>query len=519
MFCGSRGLGFGRWVLFIVVVTLLGSTGSAQSPQVSPAVWKPEIPRTWDDAALASLEIPLALADANSQPKHVDSGYYYRIVEKQIYKSYPVYHPDREPPGYFDQLLQREPEIAFDPTRLKTKEDWIAAGEVVFDAALVFDALLTVDDVRNRDWYGVSTVPVAADGTVPFFRYFILEKGKVALGEFSCGTCHTRVLPDGKTIKGAQGNYPIAHLDALSARGRVNRTKDPVKLLTRFHEGAKAPFGAPWLGANDPAVRYAQLSLDETVEADAAIPAGVQPRFGTSAFHPAQVPDLIGIAERRYLDRTGHVRHRDVGDVMRYAALNQGLGFFDSFGDFRPAGSELPDPTTMERYSDEMLYALGLYLYSLQPPPNPHPFDAAAARGAVVFENEGCWRCHTPPAYTSNRLTPVEGFTPPPNHPQAADIIPDSVGTDPGLALYTRRGTGFYKVPSLKGVWYRGPFQHSGQVATLEDWFDPRRLEPDYVPTGFRGPLGKPGPVKGHPFGLKLTAEDRRALIAFLKTL
>jgi hypothetical protein len=35
-----------------------------------------------------------------------------------------------------------------------------------------------------------------------------------------------------------------------------------------------------------------------------------------------------------------------------------------------------------------------------------------------------------------------------------------SVGTDPELALRTRKGTGYYKVPSLKGVRYRGQFQH-----------------------------------------------------------
>ena len=50
--------------------------------------------------------------------------------------------------------------------------------------------------------------------------------------------------------------------------------------------------------------------------------------------------------------------------------------------------------------------------------------------------------------------------------------------------MKTRRGTGYYRVPSLKGVWYRGPFEHSGSVATLEDWFDENRLKPDYVPTG-----------------------------------
>ena len=85
--------------------------------------------------------------------------------------------------------------------------------------------------------------------------------------------------------------------------------------------------------------------------------------------------------------------------------------------------------------------------------------------------------------------------------------------------METRRGTGYYKVPSLRGVWYRGPFEHNGSVATLEDWFDPRRLRDDYVPTGFKGYGLKTRAVKGHEFGLKLSAEDKAGLIAFLKTL
>src|SRR5262245_5534558 len=83
----------------------------------------------------------------------------------------------------------------------------------------------------------------------------------------------------------------------------------------------------------------------------------------------------------------------------------------------------------------------------------------------------------------------------------------------------TRRGTGYYKVPSLKGVWYRSPLEHSGSVATLEDWFGPRRLRDDYAPNGFRGAGVKTRAVKGHVFGLNLSAADRQALIAFLKTL
>ena len=67
------------------------------------------------------------------------------------------------------------------------------------------------------------------------------------------------------------------------------------------------------------------------------------------------------------------------------------------------------------------------------------------------------------------------------------DILDVPVGTDAGLTMKTRRGTGYYNVPSLRGVWYRGPFEHSGSVATLEDWFDRKRLREGYIPTGFVG--------------------------------
>ena len=167
------------------------------------------------------------------------------------------------------------------------------------------------------------------------------------------------------------------------------------------------------------------------------------------------------------------------------------------------AKDPVPDPTKMDRYGDEQLFALARYLYSLKPPANPHRMDAVAERGRRVFAREGCNDCHTPPLYTSNQLTPVDGFTIPADRRTSDEIIGRSVGTDPELALRTRKGTGYYKVPSLKGVWYRGPFQHAGAVTTLEEWFDPARL----------------GRVPGHPFGLKLSPDDRRGLIAFLETL
>jgi Zn-dependent membrane protease YugP len=56
-------------------------------------------------------------------------------------------------------------------------------------------------------------------------------------------------------------------------------------------------------------------------------------------------------------------------------------------------------------------------------------------------------------------------------------------------------------------------------VSSLEDWFDPKRLQSDYVPTGWRGPGVEKRAIPGHEFGLDLDDDERRALIAFLRTL
>jgi hypothetical protein len=189
-----------------------------------------------------------------------------------------------------------------------------------------------------------------------------------------------------------------------------------------------------------------------------------------------------------------------------------------AFGDFRPNGP-LREAKTLTRLGDDALYALARYIYALQPPPNPNTPSDLSRRGEAVFQRSGCARCHPAPLYTSNTLTPAEGVTPPRDGDVSADVIPVSVGTDPRLALRSRKGTGYYRVPSLKGVWYRGPFEHNGSVPTLEEWFDSARLSETYVPNGARGVSNVARPVPGHRFGLDLPAEDKRALIAFLRTL
>jgi hypothetical protein len=321
------------------------------------------------------------------------------------------------------------------------------------------------------------------------------------------------VLADGAVIKAGPGNAPLDRTNAFLYRrlGLLLARRDFLSLFT-----------VPWLPERTR--EFESYSLDEIAGIWDAIPLGVLARNRSSPFFPPAVPDLHGVRDRRYLDKSGLNQHRGIPDLMRYAAMAEGIEFLSSFGGFIPNGGDkfdtLPKPESLTRFSEEQLYALALWLYSREPPPNPHPPSAVQVRaGQKIFEREGCGQCHTPPLYTNNKLTPAQGFDVPPEHRSRYDILLVMVGTDPHLTMETRRGTGYYKVPSLRGLWYRGLFEHNGSVATLEDWFDPKRLQDAYVPTGFRGYGMKTRAVKGHEFGLKLPPSDKQALIAFLRTL
>lgn len=502
----------------IAIVATCWATMWPQSSNPYPSVAK--IPRTWDDAAIETLEIPLVAAAGS--PRHISADYYYRIPVRPIYRSYDVFAPGHEPAGYMDRLRQLEPVLVWDGQRhhppLRTEADWIRAGEIVFDSAVVYDGITTAADVAQESWYVKTGVLVTKGGVMPFYRYVIRQRGKLELGRLSCASCHTRVMPDGTTLKGAQGNFAFDEARAYAFRsGRFQ--PEVVRALER------ALFATPWLKP-DPNAKTDRLTTQEIAAAHASIPPGVLGRHRSSVYYPVQVPDLTGVRDRRYLDRTGLQQHRSIVDLMRYAALNQGADDLASFGGFVPADfpefSKLPEPTDPRlpgRYSEEQLYALALYLYSLQPPHNPNRFDDAARRGQMVFQREGCGGCHTPPLYTNNKLTPADGFTIPADHASKYEILAIRVGTDAGLAMHTRRGTGYYKVPSLKGLWYRSMFPHDGACATLEDWFDPRRMEDNYAPTGFKENSVERHAVKGHPFGLNLKLDEKRSLVAFLRTL
>jgi hypothetical protein len=100
--------------LFIAVLTLaFHSTVSAQGPKATGA--RDSTP-VWDDAALATWHVPLAVPGVEPIPLAADQ--FYRLPELKIYRSYPVYAPGKEPVGYLKKLGEAEPEIVFTASNL-----------------------------------------------------------------------------------------------------------------------------------------------------------------------------------------------------------------------------------------------------------------------------------------------------------------------------------------------------------------------------------------------------------------
>jgi hypothetical protein len=181
----------------------------------------------------------------------------------------------------------------------------------------------------------------------------------------------------------------------------------------------------------------------------------------------------------------------------------------------------------------------------IRAPKYPFAIDrAAASRGQRLYQ-ANCASCHNG-AETDARLH-----------------RPEEVGTDPLRAkLFTAaqaelfnkflgslespgyvppktpgiRSTGKYWAASLAGVWARSPYLHNGSVRTMAELLSPGGARPatwkrgskvyDPAVMGFTNDgayefdTRVPGNSnQGHEYGTKLSAEEKRELIEFLKTL
>jgi len=198
-----------------------------------------------------------------------------------------------------------------------------------------------------------------------------------------------------------------------------------------------------------------------------------------SGVEPARIPDLRPVRWLTYLQQDATVR---APETIALAIRVETLIVTSHQAALRP-----PRVVAL---------ALAAYLRSLGDAlPSADQATAASPRGAEVSAAT-CAGCHTPPGFTG------------------APVALATVGTDPTLGLSADRGTGCYRVPSLRGVGSRGPLLHDGTVPSIDALFDPARLTDGSTPR-----LHGSGPVAGHSFGLDLPDEDRRALIAYLRAL
>jgi hypothetical protein len=475
---------------------------NAQKPYLAPKIW--------DDAALADWATPVA--GIGVRPGHFNSAEYYAAPVDNL-KTYPVYRPDREPPGYWDWLQKQKPQPLIEAGKARTREDWVRAGEMVFEtmddpAYRVYDPeiIRTVRDIKS--WDNVATWP---DGRAKDDRWIVTERG-VALTNHECSSCHGSIpIQTPPRGPGLNRRSPV--------QGRVVVTALQKQFLLPGDSWPKQNwrfYTTPW-APDERIEKWKTLSDTDRDQVVLGGNAGTVPRNHGSPFYTTKIPDIQNVRYNRYIDATGTHRLRGPEDVARYGALVVGADPME-FGSYKildPAQRRVPF-----RYSDDALYAISLFLFSVESARNPNPpAENLVERGREVFTRETCVGCHVPPDYTSGKLTLAAGFKVPPDHPNKADIVNLSVGTDSELAMKTRKGTGFYKVPSLRGVWRRPGLLHDGSVGSLEEMFDPARTSPDHVPGGWKYPGVEKRAIIGHSFGLGLNAEDKQALLAFLRSL
>jgi hypothetical protein len=478
------------------------------------------VPRVWAQQDVDTFRLPLAAL--GEPPKLISEHDYYALPEVNL-KTYPVYIPDKEPPNYLDWLAQQDPKPMVEVVNLKTEQDWIAAGREVFygrELPRFTGSEHNLQLIRNPQVLAAYKIQTTKDGVILGLRYVVREKGKVELGTDTCAMCHVQIRADGTLIEGAPNVHtPFGPLMGDLTR-RYAQMSPQMFRDRRLHEMSE-DYRVPSL-KNDPNLAVLDLPANKIAELYQQNPLGSHARTNTSVLFPVKIANLIGVQDMRYFDRTGTSRNRGIADLMRYSELiADSSDALTTYGKGPDAALNLQYmglAQGVHRTPDALLYALAKYLESLQPPANPNPVNALSRHGEEVFKKLECGRCHTPPLYTSNKLTLAEGFEPTPELMKDVDAMAVSLGTDPNLALNTRKGTGFYRIPSLRMVWLQACLLHNCALGTLEEMFDRARLKPDFRASNWDASVPAHA-VNGHLKGLDLSPEDRAALIAFLRTL
>ena len=247
---------------------------------------------------------------------------------------------------------------------------------------------------------------------------------------------------------------------------------------------------------------------------------------------PTDVPPLWNMAKKDRMLYSGTA----TGDLPRVMMTASAL-----------CTDDVEDAEEIYTYFDD----IAAYFTTLQPPPIPDAIDQTLAdQGQVLFE-DSCAMCHG--TYGDEPTYPGEL------------VGVDEIGTDPSLALQPTdilrfvdwfneswygetaqlAPTGAYIAPPLDGIWATAPYLHNGSVPDLASLLD-SSLRPTYwrrsttydtTVVGWRSTTLDEGkdeasdPTRvidttlpgwsnaGHIYGDELDAEQRAAVLEYLKTL
>lgn len=187
------------------------------------------------------------------------------------------------------------------------------------------------------------------------------------------------------------------------------------------------------------------------------------------------------------------------------------------------------------------------WLRQLRPPAYPYPINTQLSAGGELLFRQHCAACHAFGGAKTGTVTPI-----------------DEIGTDRHrLDSYTyellsnqntlyagypwrfqlfRKTDGYANQP-LDGIWLRAPYLHNGSVPTLRDLLEPVEKRPakfyrgydlfDQKKVGFVSDISEangrrffdvdiaePGNANiGHHYGIDLSAEQKDAIVEYMKTL
>ncbi len=267
-------------------------------------------------------------------------------------------------------------------------------------------------------------------------------------------------------------------------------------------------------------------------------------------------PQTLEWSDTSLLNMPGEIIPTDVPALWllkkKNAMFYNGFGRGD-FGRFLMASNLLTVTDTSEAVEvDSHFNDVLAYINSIQPPKFPKTIDASlAAKGKNIF-SVTCKKCHgsyDEDAAYPNLLIPEEIiqtdsalYTANYSNPQFVNWFNQSWFTtgDHPAKLVPYRG---YIAPPLDGIWITAPYLHNGSVPDLETLLNSKKrpvywqrdfntLSYNYDIPGYHYQTkDAPGNSdvynttlkgfsnQGHYFGDKLSDEDRRAVIEYLKTL